>query len=365
MDEFYRTAYANIHRGVYQLAETATQAYEDARGVVAKFINARETAELSFTRNATESLNTVASSYARQLHPGDEVLLTELEHHANLVPWQQAAKQHRLILKFIPVTLEGHLDLGKLSELLTPKTKVVAVSAMSNVLGCITELDQIIPAAHKVGAIVVVDAAQAAAHIPIDVQGLDCDFLAITAHKLFGPSGIGVLYGKRALLEKLEPFEFGGSMINEVGWQSSTWAELPQKFEAGTPPIAEAVGLGAALKFIMEIGWQKFMALEAELTQYGLEQLNKVQGLHLIGPTTPASRGPVFSFTIDGVHPHDLASVLDEANIAVRSGHHCAMPLHKKLGLPATTRSSFTIYNSREEVDRLVEGIKQAQKLFT
>lgn len=364
MEAFYRETYANIHRAVYRLAEAATAAYEEAREIAAKFVNAREAAEVIFTRNATQALNLVAQSYARGLQPGDEVLLTELEHHANLVPWQQTAKRHRLVLKFLPVTPEGRLEIGKLSELLTPKTKVVAVSAMSNVLGCITELDQIIPAAHKVGAMVVVDAAQAAAHMPLDVQRLDCDFLSLTGHKLFGPSGIGLLYGKRSRLEHLEPFEYGGSMIAEVAWHDSTWAELPAKFEAGTPPIVEAVGLGVALRFIAEMGWEKFMALEAELTNYGLEQLTKVPGLHLVGPLTPERRGPVFSFTVDGVHPHDLASVLDEAQVAVRSGHHCAQPLHRKLGLPATTRASFTIYNSREEVDRLVEGIKKAQELF-
>ncbi len=365
MDELYRSSYANIHRGVYRLAEDATAAYEETRAMVAKFLNAREPAEIVFTRNATESLNTVAQSYARNLKAGDEVLLTELEHHANLVPWQQMAKRYGFTVKFLPVISEGRLELGKLSEFLSAKTKVVALSAMSNVLGCVTELEQIIPAAHEIGAIVVVDAAQAAAHLPLDVQKLDCDFLAITGHKLFGPSGIGALYGKRALLERLEPFQFGGSMIDDVSWFDSTWAQAPEKFEAGTPPIAEAVGLGAALKFMEGIGWSQIMEHEAELTAYGLEQLNQVQGLHLVGPRTPVARGPVFSFTVDGVHPHDLASVLDEAGVAVRSGHHCAMPLHKKFELPATTRASLTLYNTKEDIDRLVAGVAQAQKLFT
>lgn len=364
IDDFYRGSYANIHRGLYRLAEASTTAYESARATVAKFINANEPAEIIFTRNTTNSLNMVASSYCQKLFSGDEILLTELEHHANLVPWQQAAKRCQLKLKYIPVTVDGRLDLSNISNLCTTKTKVVAISAMSNVLGTITELESIITAAHKVGAVVVVDAAQAAPHIPIDVQKMDCDFLTFSGHKLFGPSGIGVLYGKRSLLEKLEPFEFGGGMISEVTWDNSTWAEIPEKFEAGTPPIAEAVGLAKAVEFIQSIGWDNFLAHEAELTNYGLEQLAKVSGLHLFGPSDVKNRGPVFAFTLDGVHPHDLASVLDEVGVAVRSGHHCAMPLHRKFGLSATTRASCTIYNTKEDIDKLVEGIKKAQKLF-
>jgi cysteine desulfurase/selenocysteine lyase len=364
MDDFYRGSYANIHRGVYRLAEAATAAYENARVTIAQFINAGEEAEIIFTRNTTNSLNMVASSICQQFAPGDEILLTEIEHHANLVPWQQAAKHYQLKLKFIPVTSEGRLDLSNISDLCNNKTKVVAVSAMSNVLGTITELEPIISAAHKVGAVVVVDAAQAVPHTPIDVKKLDCDFLTFSAHKMFGPSGIGVLYGKRSLLEALEPFEFGGGMISEVTWNSSTWADIPEKFEAGTPPIAEAVGLAKAAEFIQSVGWDNFLSHEAELTNYGLTELTKISGLHLFGPSDAKNRGPVFAFTLDGVHPHDLASVLDENNIAVRSGHHCAMPLHRKFELLATTRASCTIYNTKEDIDRLVEGIKKAQKLF-
>lgn len=364
MDDFYRGSYANIHRGLYRLAEDATTAYENARVMVAKFINASESAEVIFTRNTTNSLNIVASSYCQKLSSGDEILLTELEHHANLVPWQQAARRYQLKLKYIPVTADGRLDLSNISNLCTAKTKVVAVSAMSNVLGTITELELMIITAHKVGAIVVVDAAQAAPHVPIDVQKIGCDFLVFSGHKIFGPSGVGVLYGKRSLLEDLEPFEFGGGMISEVTWDNSTWADIPEKFEAGTPPIVEAVGLAKAVEFVQSIGWNDFLSHEAELTNYGLERLTKISGLHLFGPSDAKNRGPVFSFTTDGVHPHDLASVLDEVGVAVRSGHHCAMPLHRKFGLSSTTRASCTIYNTKEDIDKLVEGIKKAQKMF-
>ncbi len=364
MDEFYRTSYANVHRGVYTLSEQATARYEATRGAVAKFLNAFTSEEIIFTKNATDALNLVASSLCQTLKTDDEILLTQLEHHANLVPWQQHAKLRGLKLKFFPITKAGYLDYTKLNEYITPGTKVVSVSGMSNVLGCITHLPSIIEAAHKVGAVVVVDAAQLATHKPIDVQALDCDFLAITGHKLFGPSGIGVLYGKKALLEELPPYQFGGSMINEVSWHDSTWAEVPAKFEAGTPPIAEAVGLHAAINFITELGWGAIQKHELEITEYGLEELKKINSLHLTGPQSSFNRGPVFSFTIDGVHPHDLASILDEHGVAVRAGHHCAMPLHKLLGLTATTRASFSIYNTKEDVDKLVEGIKAAQKIL-
>lgn len=365
MDTFQRTTYANVHRGVYRIAEEATAAYEGARAAVATFLNAREPAEIIFTKNATESLNLVAQSYARLLKPGDGVLLTQLEHHANLVPWQQAAKCHQLKLRYLPVTDDGRLDMTVLDTLLVPGTKVVSVSAMSNVLGTVVELGPIIARAHEVGAVVVVDAAQTAVHQPLDVQALDCDFLAFTGHKIFGPSGIGVLYGKRALLETMPPFLYGGHMINEVQWDDSTWAELPGKFEAGTPPITEAVGLAAALKFVQSVGWQAIQAHEADVTSYALKRLGEVPKLTIIGPAQPQARGPVFSFTVDGIHAHDLASVLDEAGVAVRAGHHCAQPLHRRFGLAATTRASFTIYNTRAEVDRLVAGMARAQKLFT
>lgn len=365
MDEFQKSAYANVHRGVYKIAEEATAAYEGTRQTVAKFLNAREPAEIIFTKNATESLNLVAQSYAQLLRPGDGVLLTQMEHHSNLVPWQQVAKRYKLKLEFVPVADDGRLDMATLDKLLGRGVKVVSISAMSNVLGTIPDLPAIIERAHEVGAIVIVDAAQAVPHQPFDVQALGCDFLAFTGHKIFGPSGIGALYGKRALLEAMPPFLFGGHMINEVQWHDSTWAELPSKFEAGTPPITEVVGLGAAITFVNELGWSAIQKHEAELATYALSALMRVPSLKIIGPTDALSRGPVFSFTVEGVHAHDLASVLDEANVAVRAGHHCAQPLHRRFGLAATTRASFSIYNTKEEVDRLVAGIERAQKLFT
>ena len=365
IDHCYRTSYANVHRGIYRLSEAATTAYEQARTITARFLHAGQPEEIIFTRNATEALNLVAQTYSQRLKPGDEVLLTQLEHHANLVPWQQMGKRYGFKLRFLPLTAEGRLDLSKLDQYLSARTKVVSLSAMSNVLGTVTELEVIIPRVQALGAVVVVDAAQAASHRPLDVQALGCDFLAFSGHKVFGPSGVGVLYGKRARLEDLAPFQYGGSMINEVTWEDSTWAPIPAKFEAGTPPIAEAVGLGAALEFVMSFSWRDYTAYEDELTRYALSKLLAVTGLHLLGPSTPQARGPVFAFTIDGVHPHDLSSVLDDLNIAVRSGHHCAQPLHRLYNVPATTRASATIYNSKEDFDRLVEGIEKAKRLFS
>ncbi|MBI5466210.1 MAG: SufS family cysteine desulfurase [Candidatus Kerfeldbacteria bacterium] len=365
IDRCYRTSYANVHRGIYRLSEAATTAYENARVITARFLQARQLEEIIFTRNATEALNLVAQTYSQRLKPGDEVLLSQLEHHANLVPWQQMGKRYGFTVRFLPLTPDGRLDLDKLDEYLTTKTKVVALSAMSNVLGTVTELKVIIPRARALGALVVVDAAQMASHRPLDVQTLDCDFLAFSGHKVFGPSGVGVLYGKRARLEDLPPFQYGGSMINEVQWDDSTWADIPAKFEAGTPAIAEVIGLGAALEFVMSLGWQDYMTYEDELTRYALPKLLAVTGLHLLGPSTPQNRGPVFAFTIAGVHPHDLSSVLDDLNIAVRSGHHCAQPLHRLYNISATTRASATIYNSKEDFDRLIEGIEKAKRLFS
>ena len=360
----YRTNYANIHRGIYRLSESATEAYEASRRLTAEFLHARGSEEIIFTRNATEALNLVAQTYSQQLKAGDEVLLTQLEHHANLVPWQQMAKRYGYTVRFLPLTAEGRLDITQLDEYLTPKTKVVALSAMSNVLGTITELDIIIPRAKAVGAMVVIDAAQAASHLPLDVQALGCDFLALSAHKVFGPSGVGVLYGRREVLEKLPPFQYGGNMINEVTWQDSSWAELPSKFEAGTPAIAEVIGWGAALRYVQTLGWDNIRQHEKDLTTYALAKLSTVPGLRILGPTEAVNRGAVLAFTVQGVHPHDLSSVLDSLNIAVRSGHHCAQPLHRLYNVSASTRASATIYNTKEDFDRLVEGIVKAQKMF-
>ncbi len=365
MDKFYRTSYANVHRGLYKLAENATAEYEAAREIVRQFINAKSEREIIFTRNTNASLNLVAQSYCQQLAPGDEILLTEMEHHANLVPWQQMARRYKLIVRYLPVTSEGRLDTKKYDDYFNSKIKVVSLTAMSNVLGTVPALEPIISRAQAAGARVIIDAAQAVPHFPTDVQRLGVDALAFSGHKIFGPTGIGVLYGREEFLNQLPPFEFGSNMIDQVSYENATWADLPTKFEVGTPPIAEAIGLAAALEFVKKLGWQTIVQHEAGLTTYGLSALLKVNDLKIIGPLTPENRGPVFAFTTNGVHPHDLASVLDSVGVAVRSGHHCALPLHAKFGLTASTRASFTIYNTTAEIDRLVEGIKKAQKLFS
>lgn len=364
MDKFYRNEYAPVHRGVYALAESATAKYELTRKLVAQFINANNTDEIIFTSNATESLNIIASSFCQLLKPGDEIVLTQLEHHANLVPWQQAVKRFDLSIRYLPLSTEGCLDEALFEHNINAGVKLVAVSAMSNVLGCKPNLEKIIKLAHAVGAVVVVDAAQSAAHEPIDVQKINCDFLAFTGHKLFGPTGVGVLYGRKDWLEKMPPVELGGHMIDEVNWEGATWALLPAKFEAGTPPITEVIGLGAAINFINEIGWANIVKYERELATYALNRLLQVKGLHLVGPKKTEERGALFSFTVDGIHPHDLAGMLDNYKIAVRAGHHCAQPLHNLLGVSATTRASFSIYNTNEDVDALINGIEKAKSVL-
>ncbi|MBU1039207.1 SufS family cysteine desulfurase [Patescibacteria group bacterium] len=365
MDEFYRTTYANVHRGVYKIAEQATAKFEGVRAATADYLGAASANNIVFTRNATSALNLLAQSYSRTLKPGDEVVLTEMEHHANLVPWQQAAKHNDLVLKFLPVNQNGRLELDKLSVLINKKTKVVSLTAMSNVLGTMPELKEIISLAKSVGARVIVDAAQALPHKYLNVKELDCDALVFTAHKFFGPSGLGILYASQELLEIMPPIEYGGHMIAEVNWYDSTWAEPPTKFEAGTPPIAEVIGWGEALNFIKQLDWVAVEAYEKNLTEYGLKLLTALPGLTIVGPEDSLARGPVFAFSLDKVHPHDLGSWLDSLNIAVRSGHHCTQPLHRKFGLLATTRASLSIYNTPAELDRLADGIKQAQKMFT
>jgi len=364
MDRVYQTIYANVHRGLYRLAEAVTAEYEQAREQVAQYLNAREAAEIVFTKNATAALNLAAASLSQLLKPGDRVVLTELEHHANLVPWQQAAIKYKLELKYLPITDEGRLDLSQLDQYITKGTKIVGVSALSNVLGTVTELDQVIKRAKEVGARVIVDAAQAMQHEKIDVQALGCDALAFSGHKLFGPTGVGVLYGRREMLEQMPPVEFGGHMISEVDWFKSSWAEIPTKFEPGTPAIVEVIGLAEALRFVDSIGWDDIKSREAELTAYGLEQLLAIPNLRLIGPQTADKRAPIFAFVVSGIHAHDLAGVLDSVGVAVRSGHHCAQTLHKRFGLAATTRASLAFYNTKEEIDRLVKGIQKAQQLF-
>lgn len=364
MNDYYEKSNANIHRGVHTLAEEATAQYEAAREKIARFIGARKSREVIFVRNTTEAINLVVFSWGRKyLQRGDRVLLTEMEHHSNLVPWQMLAQEKELTLDFIPVTNEGLLDLQEFQQLLNQKPKLVAVTQMSNVLGTINPIKEIAQLAHQAGAIVLVDGAQSVPHLPVNVQDLDVDFLAFSAHKMLGPTGIGVLFGKEEILEAMPPFLGGGDMIKKVYLHSFTPNDLPHKFEAGTPAIAEAIGFGAAIDYLSAIGMERVAAHEHEIIGYALEALSEIDGLRIYGPSAE-QKGAVASFTMRGVHPHDVSQILDSEGIAVRAGHHCAMPLHEKFGLPATTRASFYLYNSREEVDRLVRGLAKVKKIF-
>jgi len=364
MDDFYRHTNANIHRGVHTLAEEATTMYEQTRQQVADFIHAKSSREIVFTRNATESINLVAYSWARaRLKSGDLVILTEMEHHSNLVPWQQLAMEREVALEFIPVTSEGLLDLDAYRMLLAKNPKLVAFSGMSNVLGTINPSAEIIRMAHGAGALALVDGAQSVPHLPVDVQALDVDFLAFSAHKMLGPTGIGALYAKASLLESMPPFLGGGDMIKTVHLRSFSPNDIPHKFEAGTPAVAEVVGFGAALEYLNGIGMAAVAAHEQELVSYALERLEEIPAVKVLGPVAE-KKGGVAAFTLDGVHPHDVAQILDTHGVAVRAGHHCAQPLHEKLGITASTRASFYIYNVKEEVDKLVMGIYQVKKIF-
>jgi len=364
MDRYYRLSNANIHRGIHTLAEEATAQYEDSRQRIAKFINARRSREVVFTRNTTESINLVVNSWGRsRLQAGDLVVLTEMEHHSNLVPWQLLASQLGIRLEFVPVDLTGTLDLEVYQGLLEQGPKMVAFTHMSNVLGTINPAKEMISAAHRAGALVLLDGAQSVPHLPVDAQDLDVDFLAFSGHKMCGPTGIGVLYGKEDVLESMPPFLGGGDMIKKVFLRSFTPNDLPHKFEAGTPAIAEVIGLGAAVDYLDAIGMEQIALHEHEIMRYGLDELAKVPGLKVYGTDT-VQKGAVFSFTMETVHPHDVAQVLDDLGIAVRAGHHCAMPLHEKYGLPATTRASFYLYNTLDEVDRLVQGLLRVNQLF-
>lgn len=364
MNEFYRRANANIHRGVHTLAEESTQMYEQARVRVARFINAPSAHQVIYTRNTTESINLVAYTWARaNLKAGDLVILTEMEHHSNLVPWQILQAERGIELDFIPVTDMGLLDLDTYRVLLTRNPKLVSFAHMSNVLGTINPAAEIIRMAHEAGAITLLDAAQSVPHLRVDVQALDADFLAFSAHKMCGPTGIGVLYGKLELLEAMPPFLGGGDMIREVHLRSFRPNSLPYKFEAGTPAIAEAVGLGAAVDYLSALDMDAIAAHEHVITEYALERLEEIPGVQVFGPGAQ-HKGGVAAFTLEGVHPHDVAQILDQEGIAVRAGHHCAQPLHEKFGLPATSRASFYLYNTKEEVDLLVNGIYKVKQLF-
>ena len=364
MDDYYRHSNANIHRGVHTLAEEATALYEAAREKIARFINAASARQIIYTRNTTESINLVAYSWARaNLIQGDLVLLTEMEHHSNLVPWQMLQAERGIELDFIPVTEDGLLDLEAYGTLLSRRPKLVSFTHMSNVLGTINPAAEIIQLAHAAGAITLVDGAQSVPHLTVDVQALDADFYAFSAHKMCGPTGIGALYGKAALLESMPPFLGGGDMIKEVKLRSFRPNTLPHKFEAGTPAIAEAVGFGAAVDYLTSLGMDNIAAHEHEITEYALERLEEIPGVKLFGPSAD-KKGGVAAFTLEGVHPHDVAQILDRDGIAVRAGHHCAQPLHEKFGIPATSRASFYLYNTKDEVDLLVNGIYKVKEMF-
>ena len=362
MSSVYRHQYANVHRGVYQFSEAATAQYDEARVKIAKFIGAPAPENIIFTRNATESLNLLAYSYGRHfLKAGDEVLITELEHHANFVPWFYLAQEKGIVVKCIPLTPNGQLDLSKLDDLLNERTKMLSFAHVSNVLGTITDPTPLIQRAHAIGAKVIIDGSQAVPHMPVNVAALDCDFYAFSGHKMLGPTGIGVLYGKPELLDAMPPFMTGGDMISYVGFDTIRWNEVPLKFEAGTPAFVEAIGLGAAVDYLSQLGMEAVRAHEHEITSYALERVAEIPGVTIYGPTDASVRGGVVTFNVDKIHPHDLATLLDQEGVAIRAGHHCAQPLHQRLGLPATARASFYVYSQPHEVDALVEAIYKAK----
>ncbi|EKN63630.1 cysteine desulfurase SufS [Neobacillus bataviensis LMG 21833] len=366
VDKYYREINSNVHRGVHTLGTRATDAYEGAREKIRKFINAKSTQEVIFTRGTTTSINTVAASYAAaNLKEGDEIVITYMEHHSNIIPWQQVAKRTGAQLKYIPLQEDGTLSLDDVRATITTNTKIVSVMQVSNVLGVINPVKEIAQIAHEHGAIMVVDGAQSAPHMKIDVQDLDCDFLAFSGHKMCGPTGIGVLYGKKHLLENMEPIEFGGEMIDFVHLYESTWKELPWKFEAGTPIIAGAVGLGAAIDFLNEVGLDNIAEHEHKLAAYALEKMAAVEGMAIYGSLDAAKRAGLITFNINDVHPHDVATVLDAEGIAVRAGHHCAQPLMRWLKVSATARASFYLYNTEEDIDKLVEGLVKTKEYFS
>lgn len=366
VNKYYREYNSNVHRGVHTLGTKATDGYEGAREKVRKFINAKSTGEVIFTKGTTESINTVASSYAAaNVKQGDEIVITYMEHHSNIIPWQQAARLTGATLKYIPLQDDGSISLEDVKKTVTSNTKIVAVTLISNVLGVINPIKDIAKIAHENGAIMVVDGAQGVPHMKVDVQDLDCDFLAFSGHKMCAPTGIGVLYGKKALLENMEPVQFGGEMIDFVNLYDSTWKELPWKFEGGTPIIAGAIGLGAAIDFLEEIGLDHIQEHEHKLSAYALEKMSQIEGIQIYGPMEANRRAGLVTFNIADVHPHDVATVLDADGIAVRAGHHCAQPLMKWLNASATARASYYLYNSEEDIDKLVEGLIKTKEYFS
>jgi len=360
---YYETLNANVHRGVYQLSEEATAAYEWGRAMIARYLGAPSPAEVVFVRGTTEAINLVASTFGRRrVAAGDEVLITAMEHHSNIVPWQMLCEEKGARLRVLPINDRGELLLEELAAFLSRRTKLVSVVHASNSLGTINPIKEIVRQAHARGVPVFVDGAQAAPHGPVDVQDLDCDFYAISGHKMFGPTGIGVLFGKRALLDEMPPYQGGGEMIRSVTFEKTTFAPIPMKFEAGTPNIEGAVGLGAAVDYLHQLDWPAVAAHEADLLAYATAQLGTVPGLRFVG--TAEHKAPVISFVLDGVHPHDIGTVLDQEGVAVRTGHHCTQPVMDFFGVPATARASFALYNTRDDVDRLLAGLRQVRKVF-
>ena len=361
--EVYESGYANIHRGIHFLSERATSRYEAARDTVRRFLNARSAKEIVFTRNATESINLVAAAWGRRfLKEGDEVIVTELEHHSNIVPWQLLREPVGIVLKASPISPDGEFLIDEFRRLITPRTKLVAVSHMSNVLGTVLPVKRIVDIAHAAGAKVLVDGCQAVAHLDIDVVDLDCDFYVFSGHKVYGPSGIGVLYGRGEILAAMPPYQGGGGMIGSVTFEKTTWAEPPARFEAGTPPIAQAIALGVALDYVTAIGPAQFGPYEHDLVGYAMQRLASVPGLRLVG--TAPGKAAVVSFTMDAAHPHDIATIVDRAGVAIRAGHHCAQPLMRRLGIAATARASFALYNTRAEVDVLATALEGVNRMF-
>ncbi|ASS94964.1 MULTISPECIES: cysteine desulfurase [Peribacillus] len=366
IEQYYRGYNSNVHRGVHTLGTKATDAYEGAREKVRKFINASSTEEIIFTRGTTTSLNTVARSYGgANVKEGDEIVISYMEHHSNIIPWQQLAKEKGAVLKYIPLQEDGTISVDDARATITDATKIVSIMQVSNVLGVINPVKEIAKIAHEHNAVMVVDGAQSTPHLKVDVRDLDCDFFAFSGHKMVGPTGIGVLYGKKELLEKMEPIEFGGEMIDFVGLYESTWKELPWKFEGGTPIIAGAIGIGAAIDFLEEIGLDNIERHEHKLAAYAMEKMSAVEGLTIYGPKDAEKRAGVVTFNINDVHPHDVATVLDADGIAVRAGHHCAQPLMKWLDVSSTARASFYLYNTEEDIDKLVSGLVKTKEYFS
>ncbi len=361
---YYSRTNSNVHRGVHALSELATSQFEAAREKVRGFIGATSTREIIFTRGTTESINLVAQSFGRsQLRAGDEIILSHMEHHSNIVPWQLLSEQIGVVLKVVPITDAGELGPGAYEKLFSPRTRLIALAHVSNALGTVNSVQEITTFAHQHHALVVLDGAQAVQHMPVDMQALDCDFYAFSGHKLFGPTGIGVLYGKGSLLEEMPPWQGGGDMIRTVRFTGSTWNELPHKFEAGTPNIAGAIGLGAAIDYLQNVGMERVARHDQELLEYGTEQLQHIDGLRLVGTAT--FKSGVLSFVLDGVHPHDIGTIVDQEGVAIRTGHHCAMPVMERFGIPATARASLALYNTRADIDALIAALGKVREVFS